>query len=288
MPYCQPVTDIIRKRFSCRSYLDKPIEQAKQQQLADFASASTTGPLGARARFGLISATEQDRSALRGLGTYGFIKGATGFMVGAVAQSSKNLEDFGYLLERIVLFATDLGLGTCWLGGTFTKSSFAAKISASDEELVPAVVAVGYISDQPRRLDGVIRRTAGSDHRLAWESLFFDRQFEAGLSREAAGAYAVPLEMVRLGPSASNKQPWRIIRDGPAWHLYLHRTKGYGQNRFGPLTTADLQRVDMGIAMSHFEIVAGELGLKGKWLVHEPAIAKPDELTEYVVSWLSD
>ena len=42
-------------------------------------------------------------------------------MVGAVREAPKDLEDYGYLMERAVLFATDLGFGTCWLGGTFTQ-----------------------------------------------------------------------------------------------------------------------------------------------------------------------
>jgi len=37
-------------------------------------------------------------------------------------RGDKNLEDFGYLMEEAILFATGLGLGTCWLGGSFTKS----------------------------------------------------------------------------------------------------------------------------------------------------------------------
>jgi len=44
--------------------------------------------------------------------------------------------------------------------------------------------------------------------------------------------------------------------------------------------------VDMGIAMSHFELSADELGLKGTWNVKEPYIEKPDSLTEYTVSWM--
>ena len=68
---------------------------------------------------------------------------------------------------------------------------------------------------------------AGSDGRLAWERLFFDQAFGTPLTREAAGEYATPLEMVRLGPSASNKQPWRIVREGGAWHFYVQRNRYY-------------------------------------------------------------
>ena len=51
------------------------------------------------------------------------------------------------------------------------------------------------------------------------------------------------------------------------------------------LRIPDMQRLDMGIAMSHFELTADELGLQGKWEVREPVIARPDALTEYTVSW---
>jgi Putative TM nitroreductase len=286
MFYRKPVTDIIKQRFSCRTYLDTPIAEEKRQRLAEFISSIKLGPLGAPMRFALIAATEQDRNSLRGLGTYGFIKGATGFIVGAVGPFEKNLEDYGYGMERAILFATDLELGTCWLGGSFTQSSFAKKIAAKDGELVPAVTSIGYISDKSRSEDW-IRQYARSDSRQPRGNLFFQKRFRVPLLPEQADAYAVPLEMVRLGPSASNKQPWRIIQDGNAWHFYLQRTKGYGDGlAFKLLRLADLQRVDMGIAMSHFQLTASELGLSGQWVIQEPEIEKPDRLTAYTVSWM--
>ena len=288
MPYNQPITDLVRTRFSCRSYLEQPIAPDTRQELKDFISSGVPGPLGTGPRFELVAATEGDRKALRGLGAYGFIRGATGFIIGAVAPGEHNLEDFGYQMERIILRATDLDLGTCWLGGTFTKSRFAKKIRAHNNESVPAVVSVGYMAEKPRGLDAMIRRGAGADARLPWEKLFFDSAFGAPLTAEKAGGYATPLEMVRLSPSASNRQPWRIIRGGNAWHFYLQRTPGYregGLMRF--MRIADMQRIDMGITMSHFELVANELGLAGGWQVDEPAISRPDDLTEYTASWVS-
>jgi len=288
MPYSKPVTDLIRQRFSCRTYQDRPIEEESRQHLAAFASSRQRCPLGTAVRFELITATEEDRSALRGLGTYGFIRGAPSFILGAVSAGERNLEGWGYLMEEIILLATDLELGTCWLGGTFTRSSFARKIDLRDDEMLPAVASVGYIAARPRRLDRLIRWGAGADRRRPWEDLFFEGRFGRLLSKEAAGAYAVPLEMVRLGPSASNRQPWRIVRDGGDWHFYLQRTHGY--HRAGALFTSavDLQRVDMGIAMSHFALTASEVGLEGRWAIQEPGIAKLDAFTEYVVSWVGE
>jgi nitroreductase len=286
--FSKPITEIIRRRFSCRRYLETPIDEGTRQRLLDFMDTRQSGPFCSRPRFSLVAATEQDRSALRGLGTYGFIKGASGFILGAVEPSERDLEDYGYLMETILLFATDLDLGTCWLGGTFTQSSFARKISLTEDEVMPAVASIGYIADPEKARDGFIRQYAGAHHRLAWEKLLFDRQFGVPLAPEDAGQYAIVLEMVRLGPSASNKQPWRILKDGSAWHFYLGRTPGYREGFFQVLLNlVDLQRMDMGIAMCHFELTAREAGLKGEWIVEEPEIEKPDGLTEYTVSWKS-
>jgi hypothetical protein len=282
----KPISDIIKQRFSCRTYLDIPIGEDHRRSLMDFLESNRTGPLGTQSRFALIAATEYDQKSLKGLGTYGFIKNATGFIVGAVEQGSKNLEDYGYLMERAVLSATDIGLGTCWLGGSFTKSSFAKKILATTTEIIPAVAAVGYIASN-NNIRGQIRMRAGAQHRLPKEKLFFDKTFGYALDEEDIGVYADVLEMVRWAPSASNKQPWRIIRSGDAWHFYLQRTKGYGKGSmiFNLLRLADLQRVDMGIAMCHFELAINELNLQGRWLVEEPDIRKP-EGAEYTVSWI--
>ena len=284
----KPLATIVRQRFSCRTYLDQSIEENHQQLLTDFLGTTRIGPLGTRARFALLAAAEHDRTSLKGLGTYGFVKNPAGFIVGAVEQGSKNLEDYGYLLEYAVLFATDLGLGTCWLGGSFTKSSFAKKISTTEAETIPAVATVGYIASSGN-FRGQIRMRAGAEHRLPKEQLFFDGIFGNALDEEEIGVYADVLEAVRWAPSASNKQPWRIIRDGGTWHFFLQRTKGYGKGTmvFNLLRLADLQRVDMGIAMCHFELAVNEMNVHGLWVMEEPELRKP-ESTEYIVSWAAD
>ena len=286
--FSKPVEDIVKQRFSCRNYIDNPIVEGTRQLFVDYLSSIGDGPFGTRARFELAAASEQDRRALKGLGTYGFIRGATGFIIGAIQRDENNLEDFGFLLEQIILMATDMGLGTCWLGGSFTKSSFARKISASESELVPAVVSVGYCAKKPRRIESLFRSGGGTDRRLPWEQLFFEGKYGAPLGEDSAGDYVRPLEMVRLAPSASNRQPWRMLKEGNRWHFYLQRTPGYRERRLVKLfTVADLQRIDMGIAMSHFELMARDLDLDGYWEVGEPGIKIPDEDTEYTISWVS-
>lgn len=286
MVYSKPISELVKRRFSCRTYQKINIDATKRSLLADFAASVPVGPLGSWARFKLVSATQRDYYALRGLGTYGFIKGATGFIIGAIDRDTKGLEDFGYLLEGVILYATDLGLGTCWLGGTFTKSSFARKIEAEEHEIVPAVASVGYIAKEPRRIERLLRGRRGPERRLPWERLFFDGSFGDPLAPNDIDGYQHVLEMVRWAPSASNQQPWRIIRQGVNWHFYLQRSPGYRENLLVKyLTVADLQRIDMGIAMNHFELMTRELGLQGRWEVKEPSIELPNQLTEYIVSW---
>ena len=283
-----PVTELVHQRFSCRFYQREPIGVEKRERLGSFIESLPSGPFGGRHRFGLVAASDKDEKSLRGLGTYGFIKNPPAFIVGAMAPASYDLENYGYLMEAIILYATSLDLGTCWLGGTFTKSSFARTMALSPGESMPAVTSVGEYANPERIRQGIASRKAGSERRLPWESLFFDATPGAPLSREEAAEYAIPLEAVRLGPSASNKQPWRIARHGRFWRFYLQRTPGYREDLIKRiLDLCDLQRLDMGIAMCHFELTARESGLQGAWVVEEDVDKTPQTLTEYIVSWES-
>jgi nitroreductase len=297
------VLDLIDRRYSCRSYDPRPIDDETQERLASFLAENDTGPMGTTVRTALIALSGPDDDALKGLGTYGFISGATGFIAGAVREEvAYNLEDFGYVIEQAVLFATSLGLGTVWLGGTLTKGRFADRLELGDDEILPAVIATGYEADQRRGLDALIRRGANANARLPWQELFFDGSFKDPIDQDGAaasasgGAFAEVLKAVRWAPSASNKQPWRLLRahdvgHGDMWHLYMRRRRGY-RARNALLGVADMQRIDMGIAMCHFALTAEELGMPGRWEVRPPADVPdpggpvPADLTSYVVSWV--
>jgi hypothetical protein len=223
---------------------------------------------------------------LKGLGTYGAIHDPAGFIIGAATRGEKYLEDFGYAMECLILTATDMGLGTCWLGGFFTRGSFSRRIELKSDERIPAVASVGEIVDRDAARDGFMRRMAGGARRLPAEGLFFDNAFGTVLGKQVAPPYATALEMTRLAPSASNKQPWRIVHQSGLWHFYLARTTGYRAGLGEKLLRLeDIQRVDMGIAMCHFELTLQSLGISGRWVVTPPAIEPSDNRAEYVVTW---
>jgi nitroreductase len=278
-----PILETIKLRTSCRTYCAKPIEPDKLTELKDFLASNKEAPFGSVVRFRLLNLDHQEIGNLKNLGTYGVIRGASQFIIGAVQNHPMAMEDYGYCMEMNILKATALGLGTCLLGGTFNRSGFAQRISLKEDELLPVISPVGYAGDKKTIIDRTFRWMAGSDKRKPWDELFYDGNRENPLKRESAGAYEMPLECVRIAPSASNKQPWRIIKGSgqEAFHFYLKRTRGYENI----IKDIKLQNVDMGIALCHFDMSAKELGLKGDWNVNNPHI-KSDGM-EYIVSWIN-
>jgi hypothetical protein len=276
------IIETIHARKSCRTYDEKPIDPVKLEELRSYTESSEAPIFGAALRFRLVGAGEEHAAALNKSVTYGLVSGARHFIIGAVAPGPKAMEDFGYCLEKRILRATKLGLGTCIMGGTFRRGPFADEIGLTEEELLPAVSPVGYPRARQSMRDGLFKTIAGSAGRKPWKDMFFLGDTGAALERNDAGPYAECLECVRLAPSALNRQPWRIIKDKRRndFHFYLKRTPGY-RIGFGKI---ELQNVDMGIALCHFELSARELGLEGAWAVNEPTM-RPRGL-EYTATWI--
>jgi hypothetical protein len=88
---------------------------------------------------------------------------------------------------------------------------------------------------------------------------------------------------VQIGPSASNRQPWRVVKgtDEDVFHFYISRTPGYAAK----YPDVSMQDIDMGIAMCHFEVAVQETSQKGTWQTLQPA--PPQRGLEYVVSWVA-
>ena len=282
-----PIRKLIRQRYSCRTYKTEAISSEDLSELMAFSRSCESGPSGSSLRFTVAAASEEDTKSLKSLGTYGFIKSPAGFVIGAIQDQPRALEDFGYQMEMIVLRAVELGIGTCWLGGTFTKSRFMKIMEMEEDESIPSVISIGYPADHQAWVDRTSRIYAGSDRRFPWHELFFIDSFQNPLSQAQAGAYQEPLELVRLAPSASNKQPWRILRQENLWHFYLQRTKNYPSPVFDLLLgLADLQRVDMGIAMAHFELSTKEVGQSGKWIINDPDLSGAKPGLQYNITWV--
>lgn len=275
-------SDTIKKRVSCRTYKNVPIKEADRQKLRDFILTNIQEPFGNKVRFELIDLAGKERDEMTTLATYGIIRGASTFVVGAVTKGNRAMEDYGYCMEKIILVATHLGLGTCWLGGTFNRSASASRINKRDDEVIPAITPLGYPNDKKSIKDSAIRFFARANSRKPWEKLFFCGDTQSPLERNTGDAYLLALDCVRIGPSASNRQPWRIIKekDNDVYHFYISRTPGYAKM----YPDVSLQDVDMGIAMCHFEVANHEMNGKGSW--KNVQFPHPQKGLEYIVSWI--
>lgn len=271
----------ITRRVSVRTYSDDPLPAGLETSLKRMLKQPIRPPFRTRARFHLLKKLQVEQDKKLKLGTYGFIKNARYFIIGATTKQTFSQVDYGFQLEKIILDLTDFELGTCWLGGTFRRYEFETAIGLQSNEMIPAVTPVGYPADKRRLAERLIRRVAGSHSRKAWPELFYQNEGATPLTPNDAGLYEPLFEWVRLAPSASNRQPWRIVKSDTAFHFFLSRTPGYRQQ----LKAADLQHVDMGIAMCHWQLGAQELRIDGRWTRQSPPPRLESEHAEYIASW---
>ncbi len=259
MTKASKIENLIRTRISCRTYDSLPIS-AQSILKVEEKIETLNQEAKSKIRFALVSSLNSDRNSKVKLGTYGVMSGAHTFIVAIQDIQKGDPLELGYLFEKLVLFATELGLSTCWLGGTFNRGDFEKSLTLTTDETIPIVSPIGFAKDKRSLLDSAMRFGAGSNNRKSWDELFFENDSKTPLSKENLGKYETALEMVRLGPSASNKQPWRLLKAGDDFHFYIQRTPGYGE-----MIRYDLQLNDLGIAKCHFELMLQESGIKGSW-----------------------
>ncbi len=271
-----PVEKTIKTRSSIRTFEEKPLDVKVIQQIKNYIAA-LSNPFSVEVKLQLLETASSNEK----LGTYGVIKGARDYIGATVSEADLNLEAVGYSFEKLILYLANLGIGTCWLGGTFNRNQFSNALEVKANELFPAISPIGYPLEKKRLADTLIRKIAKSDQRKSWNELFFLKDFSVPLTQEEAKEFAFPLEMVRLGPSASNKQPWRIVKANDGFHFYEAKALGYSDK-----LSLDIQRVDIGIAACHFHVAALEKGLPGKFeKLSDPGIIPPAD-NHYIFSYV--
>lgn len=284
MSFSQPIIETISKRQSIRTYDTENLTETDYKKINDYIKEehNLIGPFGKKGKIELIQVTDNVTDKGIKLGTYGFIKNPRAYLVGLTDNNKYSLLDFAYTFQRLVLYLTEFGIGTCWMGGTFNRHSFEQEIHLGDGEFIPCITPIGYPKEKQRVFDKALRFVVKADNKKPWDKLFYDTSFEAPLVKENAGLLEIPIEMVRLGPSASNKQPWRLVVSGDrkVCHFFIEHTPNYS-TKLG----YDMQILDMGIAMCQFELTCKELTIAGKWEIEDPKMNLTNEQTEYIVSW---
>lgn len=268
-----PLEAAIRNRRSVRTFDGKTLWKADQEKLEKFI-AEMDDPFGKQIEYRFLPSKEY------GL-TSPVLAGEDIYLAGKVKKGKLSDVAFGYSLEQIVLFAEQERIGTVWLAGTMNRDAFEKAMDLKDDEVMPAVTPLGYTAAKKSLKETMMRKGVKADIRYAFSELFFQNDFNTPLEDDG-GAICKALEMVRLAPSAVNKQPWRAVVIGNAVHFYEHKDKGYDQGDKG-----DLQKVDVGIGLAHFVMMAKEEGLSGTIKEADPHIALPAD-TEYVISWVQE
>jgi nitroreductase len=187
--------------------------------------------------------------------SYGMFSGVRNYIV-LIGDSTDalSMEKFGYYGEQLVLQATALGLGTCWVGGTFDRKACPVKLDAN--ESIVCAITVGAISPELSKKEKLIRWATHRKTKTA-EQLYTS-------DGSVPDWFLAGIKAVQKAPSAVNRQPVIFAYDAD----------------IAGTVTASVQDItvegiafDLGIAKLHFEIGAGggewDFGNGGKFMVHE-------------------
>lgn len=154
--------------------------------------------------------------------SYGQFSGCRNYF--ALAGRKGKDQEIGYYGERLVLFAQDLGLNTCWVAMTYKKGKVAPKLDAGEKLYI--VIALGY------------GKTQGVFHKLKKESVVSD------LTSDSPDWYKQGIHAALLVPTAVNQQKFRFTRTGNK----VHAKAGIGF----------YTKIDLGIVKYNFEVGAGK------------------------------
>lgn len=226
------IIQAMKERRSVRSYDGKPLSPKAVAELQKVIEESYT-------LFGGKVTIRLKKFDLKGdfkPSTYGVIKGASDYFLMAIGEGEDSALTAGFQFEQIVLKAWQMGLGTCWIAGTYKGSQFDQGETWPKGESLKIICPVG-VPEKQRFLEKVMRFTVGSNNRKPFSELFFEDDFKKALNPE--NKFSESLEMLRIAPSSTNSQPWRVLVKGDRV-LFYYKPKG------------PISLLDSGIGICHF------------------------------------
>jgi nitroreductase len=147
------VLDVIRKRYSCRAYQDKPIEREKLEQILEAARLAPSAKNLQDWRFVVVTDKETKRKIAQAANNQTFLQNA-GAIIVACSVSNEVMRcgqavgpiDVAIALEHIALQAAELGLATCWIG-SFYPEKVRPIVGMPQDIAIIELMAVGYPAD---------------------------------------------------------------------------------------------------------------------------------------------
>ncbi len=150
------VLEAIRKRYSCRAYRDKPIEQEKLAQVFEAARLAPSAKNLQDWRFVIVTDKQKKHQLAQAANDQMFMENA-GAIIAACSNNSYVMTcgqaigpiDISIALEHICLQATDLGLATCWIG-SFYPEKVRKILDIPKDIAVIELMSIGYPADKPK------------------------------------------------------------------------------------------------------------------------------------------
>ena len=260
------IRSAIRKRISIRHYESRPVPEEILQHVVKSGENSVALDDSIRVRFHLIEEGRLVASRMTYLTGARFLFGSSPhFIIATSEEKPLFMLNMGFRMEQMILFATQQGLGTWWVGGMFTEERIGAFLGLEKGERVIVLTPLGYpdTSFYGRMAHDVIELGAMNfGRRKPLSQIAFGTEWGSPLETEDKELLEA-LECVRLAPSWVNAQPWRFLVAGNEIIAVADAKGRYSSVRDGK----HYYRLDVGIAMAHFFLAAREMGWSGNWRV---------------------
>ena len=150
------VLEAIGRRYSCRAYQDKPIEQDKLDSVFEAARLAPSAKNTQDWRFVAVTDKETKRRVAETTNRPEVFQKA-GAIIAACSNSDEVMRcgqaigpiDVAIALEHIALQAAELGLATCWIGSFFTGKAREILDIPADVAIIE-LMAIGYPADSKK------------------------------------------------------------------------------------------------------------------------------------------
>ena len=150
------VADVIKNRYSCRSYANKAIEKEKLDMIMDAARLAPSAKNFQEWRFVLVADENAKQDLAAAACEQMFLAEASVIIVACsvndyVMQGGQRIGpiDISIALEHIALQATELGLATCWIGSYDDAKVHQLLGIPKDAEIIE-LMSLGYPADEIR------------------------------------------------------------------------------------------------------------------------------------------
>lgn len=263
------IKELIKNRKSVRTFNNIAISDEDLKKLQEYID-TLKNPFDADITFRLLDAKTYKLSSP-------VIVGEKAYLAAKVKKAGHFEIAYGYSFEKACLYALSLNIGTVMLAASLDRKSFEKAMDLQEDEVLPTASPIGYPADKRSVRESLMRKGLKADERMPFEELFYDGSFDRAITKDSAGEFREALEMLMLAPSATNRQPWRAVISGNKVHFYEYQT--LKESELG-----DIQKVDVGAALAHFDMTMEENGYEGTFVFNDPGIAVPDKMA-YIVTY---